>query len=78
MPKIGSIELSGGNMAGISRRDFLKRMAMGGMMMPLMSRNLFKLFNQQVIVVIVQDQYSTSGSNINQSIVQIMIDEGIK
>ncbi|HID32400.1 MAG TPA: DUF362 domain-containing protein [bacterium (Candidatus Stahlbacteria)] len=62
----------------ISRRDFLKKMILGGMSLPFMGRSLHRLLIQKVIVVIVKDQYSTSGPNINQAVVQIMIDEGIK
>ncbi|RKX68464.1 hypothetical protein DRP53_10715 [candidate division WOR-3 bacterium] len=65
-------------MEKISRRDFLKRVALSGMALPLFSRSLFRIFNQKSIVVIVKDEYSTSGSNINQAVVQIMIDAGIK
>ena len=70
----------------ITRRDFIKRLSGATVGVSLLSPTIFSSFSQELKaspqdlsrVVVVIDQNATSGSTINQAVVQTMIDEGIK
>jgi len=70
----------------ITRRDFIKRLSGATVGFSLFSPTIFSSFNQELKafttglsrVVVVVDQNATSGSTIDQAVVQTMIDEGIK
>ena len=70
----------------ITRRDFIKRLSGATVGFPLFSPTILDSFSQELKaftqdlsrVVVVIDQNATSGSTINQTVVQTMIDEGIK
>jgi len=78
-----SFEILGQN---ITRRDFIKRLSGATVGLPLLSPTILSSFSQESKplirdlsrVVVVIDQNATSGSTINQAVVQTMIDEGIK
>ena len=70
----------------ITRRDFIKHLSDATVGLSLFSPTIFSSFSQELKafprdlsrVVVVIDQNATSGSTINQAVVQTMIDEGIK
>jgi uncharacterized protein (DUF362 family) len=70
----------------ITRRDFVKHLSGATLGFSLLSPTIFGSFSQESKalardlsrVVVVIDQNATSGSTINQAVVQTMIDEGIK
>ena len=67
----------------IGRREFLKDAAIGTAGIFIGTKTLTKKFEnildtQQSIVTICRDVNATSGSNVNQAIVQVMVDESIK
>jgi len=70
----------------ITRRDFIKCLSNATVGFSLFSPTIFSSFSQELKaftpglsrVVVVVDQNATSGSTINQAVVQTMIDEGIR
>ena len=61
----------------ISRREFIKRSILGSLGMAFVPR-ILKAGDQKSIVVMCTDVDATSGPNINEAVVQIMMDVSIK